>query len=82
LAMSGSFLLPVHNSPAAPATGEIRVQKRAQFPARLRLGLGVVLSWISSCFCLLQSPIQNSLERGVKGCHNYFSKCNIITNIP
>ena len=28
LAMSGSFLLPVHNSPAAPAADEIRVQKK------------------------------------------------------
>jgi len=28
LAMFGSFLLPVHNSPAAPAADEIRVQKK------------------------------------------------------
>ncbi|MBR6586942.1 MAG: hypothetical protein IKK82_05915 [Kiritimatiellae bacterium] len=28
LAMSGSFLRVVHNSPAAPAAGEIRVQKK------------------------------------------------------
>ena len=49
LAMFGSFLLVVHNSPAAPAADEIRVQKSASFPTRLRLGLGGVLSWISPC---------------------------------
>ena len=68
-AISGSFLC-CFNSLATLAAGEIRVQKSAPFPTRLRLSLWVVLSWISSCFCLLQSSIQNSLGRGVKGCHN------------
>jgi hypothetical protein len=27
--MSGSFLLPVHNSPAAPAAGEIAIKKKS-----------------------------------------------------
>ena len=55
-----------------PSTGnapsradEIRVQKGASFPTRLRLGLGVVLSWIFPCFCLLEIPVQYLLE-GVK----------------
>ena len=40
-------------------------KKGAPFPTRLRLGLGVVLSWIFPCFCLLEIPVQYLLE-GVK----------------
>ena len=66
LAMSGSFLLPVHNSPAAPAADEIWVQKKsASFPTRLRLGFVVVLSWISPCFVYLKS-LSNVRWRGIR----------------
>ena len=48
--MSGSFLLVVHNSPAAPAADEIRVQKKRVVSDVPEAWFGGgVLSWISPC---------------------------------
>jgi len=46
LPMSGSFLLVVHNSPATPAAGEIRVQKKRVVSDAPVTWLCVVLSFM------------------------------------
>jgi hypothetical protein len=63
LAMSGSFLLPVHNSPATLAADEIRVQKK-------RVVSDAPEAWIWGCcfmdfslFCFLENPVRHLLDR-------------------
>jgi hypothetical protein len=54
LAMSGSFLLPVHNSPAAPAADEIRVQKK-------RVVSDAPEAWICGC-CFIDFSLVSCLK--------------------
>ena len=89
LAMSGSFLLPVHNSPAAPAADEIRVQKKRVVSDAPRawffFGGGAFMDF--SLVCYLKSPF-NTCLKGWKYCFlkgwkikQISVKCGIITTV-